>query len=148
MDPWDLVEGVVELPDGRRVRGTGRRRPRNGVPDPQFAVYLQGRDPRTGAWPYAWVRWHDFRRPASTHDAVQVLRDAHERAASERVEIACGGGNGRTGAALAVLAVISGVAPADAVTWVREHYRPRAVETRGQRHWVERIAETLERDRP
>ncbi len=144
MDPWDLVDGVVELPDGRRVRGTGRRRPRNGIPDPQFAVYLHGCDPRVSAWPYAWVRWQDFRRPASTHVAVQVLRDAHERAAAERVEIACGGGNGRTGAALAVLAVLSGVDPGDAVAWVREHYRPRAVETRGQQRWVTQIATSLE----
>lgn len=143
MDPWGLVDGVVELPDGRRVRGTGRRRSRNGVPNPEFAVYLRGRDPRVSAWPYAWVRWHDFRRPASVHETVDVLRDAHERAATERVEICCGGGNGRTGAALAVLAVMSGVAPRDAVGWVREHYRPRAVETRGQRRWVEKIGESL-----
>ncbi len=144
MQSWDLVDGVVELPDGRRVRGTGRRRSRNGVPDPEFAVYLRGRDPRITAWEYEWVRWHDFRRPRSTEDALRVLQDAHERAATERVEIQCGGGNGRTGSALAVLAVMSGVAPGEAVEWVREHYRPRAVETRGQVRWVEQIAAAIE----
>ncbi|MFA4929091.1 MAG: protein-tyrosine phosphatase family protein [Patulibacter sp.] len=145
MKTWDLVDGVVELPDGRRVRGTGLRRARRGpnVPTPEFGVYLLGRDPRINAWQYAWVRWRDFQRPASPHDALAVLRDAHERAATERVEISCAGGTGRTGAALAVLALLSGVEPDEAVAWVREHYRSRAVETRGQKRWIEQVATSL-----
>lgn len=134
---WPDGAGVVELPDGRRVRGTGLRRPRDGAPAPDLAVYLRGRDPRVTGWEYRWVRWPDFRLPASTDDAVAALREAHDRAAAERVEIACGGGVGRTGTALALLAVLSGVAPTDAVGWVRAHYHPRAVETRRQRRWVE-----------
>lgn len=145
MKTWDVVDGVVELPDGRRVRGAGLRRARRGpgVPAPDFAVYLLGRDPRVNAWPYAWVRWRDFQSPASTDLALRTLREAHERAASERVEICCGGGIGRTGAALAVLAVLSGVTPDDAVAWVRDNYRPRAVETRGQKRWVAQVTASL-----
>jgi hypothetical protein len=140
MNQWDMADGVVELPDGRRVRGTGMRRPRHGTPLPDFAVCLLGRDPQLTDREYRWVRWRDFRLPDSTEQAVDALREAHTRAASERVEIACGGGVGRTGTALAVLAVMSGVAPDDAVAWVRAHYRPRAVETRRQRRWVESVA--------
>ncbi|GAB2478954.1 hypothetical protein GCM10027063_20740 [Promicromonospora xylanilytica] len=136
MNQWDLIDGVVELPDGRRVRGTRLRRPRGDAPAPDFAVYLLGKDPRP-EWAYEWVRWRDFRLPDSTEQAVAALREAHSRAESERVEIACGGGTGRTGTALALLAVLSGVAPDAAVAWVRAHYRPRAVETRGQKRWVE-----------
>lgn len=136
MDQWDLTDGVVELPDGRRVRGTGLRRPRRDSPAPDFAVYLLGRDPRVPGWEYRWVRWRDFRLPDSTEQAVTALREAHTRAASERVEIACGGGIGRTGTALAVLAIMSGVPADDAVPWVRAHYHPRAVETRKQKRWV------------
>ena len=62
--------------------------------------------------------------------------EAH--ADDERVEIACGGGTGRTGTALALLAVWGGVRPDDAVAWVRAHYRPRAAETPWQRRWVRR----------
>lgn len=138
-----MIDGVVELPDGRRVRGTGLRRPRRGVPAPDFAVYLRGRDPRITEWPYRWVRWRDFRLPDSTEQAVAALREAHTRAASERVEIACGGGVGRTGTALAVLAIMSGVASDDAVAWVRAHYDPRAVETRRQNHWVNTVTRAL-----
>ena len=125
------------LPDGRRVRGTGLRKPRGEVPPPEFAIYLTGREPADVRWPYRWVRWRDFRLPDSSTTAVDALCEAHERAEDQRVEIACGGGIGRTGTALALLATMSGVAPTEAVAWVRAHYRRRAVETRRQRRWVE-----------
>ncbi len=143
MHQWDMADGVVELPDGRRVRGTGLRRPRRDAPAPDLAVYLLGRDPRITDWPYMWVRWRDFRLPDSTDQTVATLREAHAHAAAERVEIACGGGVGRTGTALAVLAIMSGVAPDGAVAWVRAHYHPRAVETRRQRRWVENVAASV-----
>lgn len=138
-EDWTAAPGAVRLPDGRVVRGTGVRRPRGDVPRPDFALYLLGRDPMITAWPNRWVRWPDFRLPASTEDAVAALRDAHERAATERVEIACGGGIGRTGTAIAVLAVMSGIDPDEAVGWVRTHYHRRAVETRRQRRWIAAI---------
>jgi hypothetical protein len=136
---WPDGPGVVELPDGRRVRGRGLRHP---VPEglvPELGVYLTGRDPGAFAWEHRWIRWPDFRLPTSRDDALDGLRDAHRRALDERVELACGGGVGRTGTAMAVLAVLSGIPPADAVTWVRAHYRPHAAETPWQRRWVARV---------
>lgn len=132
--------GVVHLPDGRKVRGTGVREPRGQVPPPDFAVYLLGRDPQVADWPARWVRWGDFRLPRDRNDAIAALREAHDRAATERVEIACGGGLGRTGTAIAILARMSGVPAAEAVAWTRTHYRPRAVETPWQRAWVEKAS--------
>lgn len=136
MGAWDDEPGVVQLPDGRKVRGTGIKRPRGRLGQPEFAVYLLGRDPGVLVRPSRWVRWGDFRLPRDPADAIDALREAHERAAAERVEIACRGGIGRTGTALAVLATLSGVPPTQAVDWVRKHYHPRAVETRRQRAWV------------
>ncbi len=52
---------------------------------------------------------------------------------------ACGGGRGRTGTALACLAVLDGVPPAEAVAYARELYDPRAVETPWQRRYVARF---------
>lgn len=104
-----------------------------------------GRDPKIEDWPYRWVRWRDFRLPASTDDAVAALQEVYLRSESERVEVACGGGVGRTGTALAVLAVMSGVDPGSAVAWVREHYYRRAVETRRQRRWISEVAATVQR---
>ncbi len=99
-------------------------------------MYLLARDPGPFDWPHHWVRWPDFRTPASTEDAIPALAEAYERAAGERVEIACGGGVGRTGTALAAIAVMAGVPGAEAVAWVRGRYNGRAVETPWQRRWV------------
>lgn len=140
MGTWADEPGVVRLPDGRAVRGSGLGRPRGDVPPPELAIYLLGRDPRITGWPCRWVRWPDFRLPASTDDTLDALRLAHDRAGTDRVEITCGAGIGRTGTALAVLAILSGVPADDAVAWVRANYHPGAVETRAQRAWVVRVA--------
>jgi protein-tyrosine phosphatase len=138
--PWDLAPGVVVLPDGRTVRARGLRHPPPPGPDPDVGYYLLGKAPPPMAWETRWIRWPDFRLPADRDAALAALRDAHDRAESERVELACNGGVGRTGTALAVLAVLSGVDPEDAVGWVREAYDRHAVETPGQKRWVRGLA--------
>jgi Protein-tyrosine phosphatase len=134
--PWTDGPGIVEFPDGRRIRGRGLRHPPRDGQDPQFAVYLLARDPGPFDWEHCWVRWPDFRTPASTNDAICALQEAYERSATQRVEIACGGGVGRTGTALAGIAVLAGVPRAEAVAWVRRRYHKRAAETPWQRRWV------------
>jgi protein-tyrosine phosphatase len=136
---WLPGEGVVELPDGRTVRGRGLR-DANPVILPEHGVYLLGRAPEGVGWSHRWVRWPDFRTPADSDDAIDALREAFDLAAGRRVEDACHGGMGRTGCALAVMAIWAGVAPDEAVTWVRCVYRPRAVETPWQRRWIQRVA--------
>lgn len=60
-----------------------------------------------------------------------------ERArAGELVEIGCVGGHGRTGTALACLAVLGGQRSAEAITWVRGNYCPAAVETTAQEEFA------------
>lgn len=131
--------GVLRLPSGRLVRGRGLRRPLPPGPLPTFTVYLLGRTPPATRWECRWLRWRDFWLPANRFLAASVLVDAWARAPNERVEFVCGGGRGRTGTALACLAVIDGVPPRRAVTFVREHYDARAVETPWQRRYVERF---------
>jgi protein-tyrosine phosphatase len=46
---------------------------------------------------------------------------------------------GRTGTALAALAVLDGLDPEAAVHWVRAVYDRRAVETPWQRWWLRRV---------
>lgn len=54
------------------------------------------------------------------------------------MELACGG-HGRTGTALAYLAVLDRVPAAEAVTYVRARYDRRAVETPWQRRYADRF---------
>ncbi|MGW7284331.1 protein-tyrosine phosphatase family protein [Streptomyces sp. NPDC054847] len=129
----------MRLPSGRLVRGRGLRRPLPDGARPEFGVYLLGRRPPVTDWEASWIRWPDFRLPADRAQARQLLERAWARAATERVEIACGGGRGRTGTALACLAVLDGVPAEDAVVYVREHYHRGAVETPWQRRYVLRF---------
>ena len=131
------------FPDGRRVRGRGIRPPLPDGQVPEFGLYLLARDPGPFAWRHRWVRWGDFRRPASTTDAISAIEDAYERAAMERVEIVCGGGVGRTGTALAGMAVLAGIPRSEAVAWVRREYNRRAVEAPWQRRWILKVASGL-----
>ncbi|MBO0841210.1 MAG: protein phosphatase [Sciscionella sp.] len=130
---------MLRLPSGRLVRGRGLRRPLPTGPRPEFALYLLGRRPAPVEWESRWLCWPDFRLPRDRVAAAEALREAWRRAEWERVEIACAGGAGRTGTALACLAVIDGVPSADAVDYVRAHYSSRAVETPGQRRFVTRF---------
>ncbi|MFI8288101.1 protein phosphatase [Streptomyces sp. ms191] len=136
-ETWEATDaGVLRLPSGRLVRGRGLRRPLPDGPTPAFAVYLLGKPPAGVPWEARWLRWPDFRLPSDRAEAVTLLREAWERSAEERVELACGGGRGRTGTALACLAVLDGVPADEAVPYVRRHYHPGAVETPWQKRYV------------
>jgi hypothetical protein len=132
---WDDEAGVVRLPGGARVRG---RRLRDRASSADFALVLAAGP--VPAWPHRRLRWPDFWIPLDRDDALDALRELHRRAlAGERVEVTCGGGVGRTGTALAALAVLDGLSPEDALSWVRREYHPRAVETPWQRRWLRRV---------
>ncbi|MBO0810010.1 MAG: protein phosphatase [Actinobacteria bacterium] len=124
--------GLVTLPGGARVRG---RRLSDPASPADFGLVL-AHGPVPG-WQYRRIRWPDFSVPADQEDALDALREALRRAyAGERVEAACRGGVGRTGTALAALAILDGLPATQAVGWIRERYHPRAVETRGQQRWL------------
>jgi protein-tyrosine phosphatase len=106
---------------------------------PTFGLYLLGEEPPATAWPGRWIRWPDFRLPTDRADARDALVEAWRQSETERVEVACHGGRGRTGTALACLAVLDGVPASAAVEFVRAHYDAKAVETPWQRKYVERF---------
>jgi protein-tyrosine phosphatase len=135
MSDWLDDTGLVTLPRGPVVRG---RRISDRASPADFALLL-ARGPAPD-WQWRFVRWPDFWVPLDHADALDALGEALGRAHSgERVEIACRGGTGRTGTALAALAVLDGLAPPAAVAWVRREYRQQAVETPWQRRWLNRL---------
>jgi protein-tyrosine phosphatase len=130
----------MALPSGRLIRGRALRGPAPDGPDPDFALYLLGSELRGATWEFRWIVWPDFGLPADTEAMRAALVEALERAAGERVEVGCVGGRGRTGTALACLAVLDGVPAAEAVDYVRRHYSPDAVETDEQHGFVARFS--------
>lgn len=141
-ETWNAADaGVLRLPSGLLVRGRGLRRPLPPGPTPSYAVYLLGKQPPEVPWEVRWLRWPDFRLPSSHAQARTVLREAWTRAGDERVELSCAGGRGRTGTALACLAVLDGVPADQAVDFVRRNYHHGAVETPWQERYVRRFAD-------
>jgi hypothetical protein len=142
------LTGAITLPDGTLIRGRSRRERLPAGPLPDFGLY-PGRPPdqprcalfrRPGwrpDWPADWIDWPDFRTPRDGRLAADAIEYAYLLArAGQRVEVACRGGTGRTGTVIACMAILAGHPAADAVAWTRHHYRPRAVETAGQRRWI------------
>jgi protein-tyrosine phosphatase len=108
---------------------------REQVPD--FGLYLEERW-ATPPWDHEHLAWPDFGVPPDVDLLRASLADVLARAgAGARVELGCWGAHGRTGTALACLAVLAGHAPGDAVEWVRTNYCERAVETPEQQAFVE-----------
>jgi hypothetical protein len=134
--------GTLVLPDGAVVRGRGLGRPAPGGPPPVYGLYLgstrlRAKHDAALTWEHDWIRWPDFLLPLNWADARRKILALHARAlAGEPVEVACHGGVGRTGTVLACLATLSGLAPDEAVAWVRENHHHRAVETPWQQRWV------------
>lgn len=85
------------------------------------------------------LRWPDFWLPTDRDVAVEYFREAWERSRTERVEIACPGGKGRTGTAMACLTVLDGLPAEEAVSYVRKNYARHAVETPWQSRYVSRF---------
>jgi hypothetical protein len=125
----------VTFPGGTRIRASSIRERRERDPDRSFGLYMDALWKPT--WPAEIIDWPDFGIPADPERAARQIEDAYARAAAgEVVEIGCLGGLGRTGTVLACMAVLAGVFPADAVSWVRRSYHIRAVETEAQAEWV------------
>lgn len=130
---------AVTLPDGTEVVAVSfdpndpyaRDRDRG----PAFGLYLDRR--WQPPWPHQHLDWPDFGVPDDPAAFVAALRDLLDRARrGDGVELGCLGGHGRTGTALAALAVLAGHPPYDAVDWVRSQYCPHAVETPEQERLV------------
>jgi hypothetical protein len=136
----------VELPDGARLRGRGLGNGPAPEPYPEWGLYLLATAPAETPWPSRWLRWPDWWLPLSFQEARSAFGQAHRFAADGgRVEVACRGGVGRTGTALACIAQLGGVTAEEATAWVRARYNSRAVETPWQRWYIRRFDRPVRR---
>jgi protein-tyrosine phosphatase len=125
----------VVFPDGTRVRASSIFERDEHQSGRDFGLYMDSR------WNPSWhaevIDWPDFGVPADGPHAAAQIREAFSRAKNgQGVEVGCMGGLGRTGTVLGCMAVLVGVSSRDAVTWVRQNYRPRAIETTAQENWI------------
>lgn len=133
---------VVVLPDGTPVVATSFDADdpyrRDQVPD--YGLYF---DPQwQPPWPHGHPDWPDFGVPTSSVGLIAAFRALLSQASmGQRVEVGCIGGRGRTGTALACLAIMSGLPSDQAVEWVRTAYCAEAVETAQQQAFVARFRE-------
>ena len=141
--PWPaphVHRSAVRLPDGTPVTAVSydTSDPYRRDEPPAFGLYLDGR--WAPPWPHAYLDWPDLGVPANPEPLEADLQDLLDRARhGQRVEIGCLGGHGRTGTALAWLAVLAGEPPDHAVSWVRRNYCPSAIETQEQEAFVARL---------
>jgi len=135
---------VLHLPNGTDVfpRFFDADAPyaRDQIPD--FGLYF---DP---AWQPPWLHrhilWPDFGLPVADTELIKALVGALAKSRQgEQVELGCLGGHGRTGTALALLAILTGEPPENAIAWVRTHYCPKAIETPDQEAYVTNLAPLL-----
>jgi hypothetical protein len=129
---------AVELPDGTLVTAVSflGGDPCHREVVPAFGLYLDERwDP---PWEHEHLVWPDVGVPDPAELRTSLERLLSRARAGDVVEIGCLGGHGRTGTALACLAVLTGEPRDTAVDWVRTHHCPKAVETPEQRAFVER----------
>lgn len=131
----------MALPDGRTVVACSF--PDGGydpADQPDFGLYLDAR--WQPPWPHDHIDWPDFGLPTDVDALMTALRHVLDRVSSGQVvEIGCLGGHGRTGTALACLAVLAGGSD-DPVGWIREVYCTSAVETEDQVELVRVMANT------
>ena len=128
-----LHRSRVVLPDSTELTAVswGSADPYAREVPPDFGLYLDER--WRPPWPHDHLDWPDFGVPDDAAVVVAALASLLDRArAGQRVEIGCYGGHGRTGTALACLAILCGEAPDGSVSWVRAGYCERAVETDAQ----------------
>jgi len=128
---------IVVLPDGTEVTAVSfdARDPYARDQPPDYGLYL---DPQwEPPWGHDHLDWPDFGVPDDAAQVAAALRYLLKRARGlDRVEVGCLGGHGRTGTALACLAIMSGHPPDDAIAWVRANYCADAVETAQQEAFV------------
>jgi hypothetical protein len=127
----------VVLPDGTRLTAASFDpvAPYSRDRSPDYGLYFDAR--WQPPWDHGYVDWPDFGVPANSEAVERALKVVLERArAGQDVEVGCVGGHGRTGTALACLAVLTGHPAPDAVAWVRTNYCAKAVETPEQEAFV------------
>lgn len=122
----------VTFPDGVKVYVSSMNNKRTDDDIvPEWGLYCDyGWHP---TWRAEHINWPDFQLPLNYETASEAITYAYEMAkAGWVVEIGCIGGHGRTGTALACMAILGGVPAGEAVDWVHKNHCTEAIENTKQ----------------
>ena len=136
-----MLRGALILPlDGALIRITGG--PFDAMPEGARGLCLEARAARVDE-----AEWQldvpDFGLPdeAGLRAILAQMLEAMRATPDDAFHIGCKAGRGRTGTAMACLAILAGTAEGDPVAWLRAAYHPEAIETPAQENFVRRFAE-------
>jgi protein-tyrosine phosphatase len=131
-----MLRGTLALSlDGARVCITGG--PFDAMPEGARGLCLEAHAARLGD--AAWrLDVPDFGLPdeAALRGVLQQMLAEMRAAPDGAYHIGCKAGLGRTGTALACLAIMVGAVEGDPVAWLRAAYHPEAIETPAQEEFV------------
>ena len=132
MDPVPLLDGTILYASANHAKRE------DDELRPDFGFYLDSIwKPDCIAF---YTYWQDFGLPTLPLETfVELLELVLEYAQDWAVEVGCIGGHGRTGTALACMAVLTGDTPITAVERIRALYCDRCVETKQQEWLVEAV---------
>lgn len=125
----------VEFADGTVIYASSAHdRPENGTA-PDFGLYLDS------CWRPACfanvIDWADYGLPKRYDLGAYGIIDAFNKARNGLwVEVGCIGGHGRTGTALACMAILGGMTSAEAVEHVRSTYCSHTIESSSQMWYI------------
>ena len=135
-----MLRGRLELPlDGKVISISGG--PFDAMPEGARGLCLEA-----GAARAAEAEWQldvpDYGVPdeAALRTVLADMLEAMRAAPDGAYHIGCKAGLGRTGTAMACLAILAGAAEGDPVAWLRAAYNAEAIETTGQEEFVRRFA--------
>jgi len=137
-----MLRGRLELPlGGQRISISGG--PFDAMPEGARGLCLEARAARIGE-----AEWQldvpDFGLPneAALRAVLADMLEAMRAPPDGAYHIGCKAGLGRTGTAMACLAILAGAVEGDPVAWLRARYHSGAIETPAQEDFVRRFAIT------
>lgn len=127
----------VVFPNGVKIYGSSHHSRDKDEKRPTFGIYLDNMwSPDCLAY---MIPWQDYGIPKiPLAQAFAAISDGYDFAVEGGiVEVGCIGGHGRTGTAIACMAVLAGVKPKNAAKWVQNNYCSHAVESKKQEWLIE-----------
>lgn len=132
----DHVHEEIVLSGGTKVYASASSNIQKLASIPDFGLYADRSWVLICQWPNEFINWPDMQIPVNHELSLSQITQAYTKAASGlKVDTGCIGAHGRTGTILAIMNMIDTgfeVNAEDSISYIRENYCKKAVETNNQ----------------